>query len=202
MSVSGLKFFFGTTLDRPELIRKLRHQPQPQKTPEILSVEEVTRIIQCAGDLRYQAALSVAYGVELRASEITHLKVADVDRERMVLRLSSFRTATQSGQRRSRVTPLDADGNNFASKATSVRSGGKGHPNPAASLRLTESVVAGRLMPQHNAIWRILIPLAFGRSTSFIFLTDNLLAGILIPHNNVKTQNSWVIPRYSAPFSP
>ncbi len=87
MSVSGLKFFFGTTLDRPELIRKLRHQPLPQKTPEILSIEEVTRLIQCAGDLRYQAAFSVAYGAGLRASEITHLKVTDVDRERMVLRV-------------------------------------------------------------------------------------------------------------------
>jgi len=31
---------------------------------------------------------------------------------------------------------------------------------------------------------------------------DNLLAGILTPHGNVKNQNSWVIPRVIAPFYP
>jgi integrase/recombinase XerD len=86
-TVAGLKFFFGTTLDRPELVRKLRYLHEPRTIPEILSVEEVTRLIQAAGSLKYQAALSVAYGAGLRASEITHLKVTDVDRERMILRV-------------------------------------------------------------------------------------------------------------------
>jgi len=85
--VSGLRFFFDTTLDRPELARKLRYLHEPRKIPHILSVEEVTRLIQCAGSLKYQAALSVAYGAGLRASEITHLKIADVDSKRMILRI-------------------------------------------------------------------------------------------------------------------
>ena len=85
--VSGLRFFFDTTLDRPELARKMRYLHEPRKIPQILSVEEVTRLIQCAGSLKYQAALSVAYGAGLRASEITHLKITDVDSERMILRI-------------------------------------------------------------------------------------------------------------------
>ncbi len=87
MSISGLKFFFVTTLDRPELVRKMRHLKEPRKIPEILNIEEVTRIIQCAGNLKYQTAFSVAYGAGLRASEITRLKVSDVDKERMILRV-------------------------------------------------------------------------------------------------------------------
>ena len=86
-TVAGLKFFFGTTLDRPDLVRKLRYLHVPRKIPEILSVEEVTRLIQCADNLKVQAALSVAYGAGLRANEITHLKVTDVDSERMILRV-------------------------------------------------------------------------------------------------------------------
>ena len=85
--VSGLKFFFDTTLDRPELARKMRYIHEPRKIPEILSVEEVTRLIQAAGSMKYQAALSVAYGAGLRASEITHLKITDVDSKRMILRV-------------------------------------------------------------------------------------------------------------------
>lgn len=86
-TISGLKFFFDTTLDRSELARKMRYIHEPRKIPEILSVEEVTRLIQCAGSLKYQAALSVAYGAGLRASEITHLKITDVDSKRMILRV-------------------------------------------------------------------------------------------------------------------
>ena len=86
-AISGLKFFFDTTLDRPERARRLRYIYEPRKIPEILSIEEVTRLIQAAGSLKYQAALSVAYGAGLRASEVTHLKVTDVDSERMMLRV-------------------------------------------------------------------------------------------------------------------
>jgi integrase/recombinase XerD len=81
-TISGLKFFFDTTLDRVELVRKLRYIHEPRKLPKILSVEEVTRLIQAA-----QAALSVAYEAGLRANEITHLKVSDIDSERMILRV-------------------------------------------------------------------------------------------------------------------
>ncbi len=86
-AISGLKFLFDTTVDRPDLFRKLRYIHEPRKIPEILSVEEVTRLIQCADNLKVQAALSVAYGAGLRASEITHLKVTDIDSERMILRV-------------------------------------------------------------------------------------------------------------------
>jgi site-specific recombinase XerD len=65
----------------------MRHVHEPRRLPEILSVEEVTKILQSAGSLKYQAALSVGYGAGLRASEITHLKVTDVDSERMILRV-------------------------------------------------------------------------------------------------------------------
>lgn len=37
--------------------------------------------------LKYQTALSVAYGAGLRASEATSLKVSDVDSQRMTLRV-------------------------------------------------------------------------------------------------------------------
>jgi site-specific recombinase XerD len=59
----------------------------PHKRPVILSREEVARLIESAGNLKYQAALSVAYGAGLRASEVIALKVGDIDSQRMVLRV-------------------------------------------------------------------------------------------------------------------
>ena len=47
----------------------------------------MTRLIASAGSPKYQAALSLAYGAGLRASEVIGLKVGDIDSQRMVLRI-------------------------------------------------------------------------------------------------------------------
>ncbi len=86
-TITGLTFFFETTLERPEATTKLRHVYEPRKLPVILSLEEVTRLLQSAGGPKYQAALGVAYGAGLRANEVVHLSVNDIDSERMVIRV-------------------------------------------------------------------------------------------------------------------
>ena len=86
-TITGLKFFFEVTLDRAEAMKKMRHVYEPRKLPEVLSLEEVTRLLQAAGSLKYQAALGVAYGAGLRASEVVHLKVSDIDGQRRVIRV-------------------------------------------------------------------------------------------------------------------
>jgi site-specific recombinase XerD len=86
-TITGLKFFFEVTLDRPEAMKRMHHVYEPRRLPEILSPAEVTRLLRSAGGLKYQAALGVAYGAGLRASEVVHLKVSDIDSERMVIRV-------------------------------------------------------------------------------------------------------------------
>ena len=86
-TITGLKFFYEVTLDRPQAMKKMRHVYEPRKLPEVLSLEEVTRLLQAAGSLKYQAALGVAYGAGLRASEVVQLKVSDIDSQRMVIRV-------------------------------------------------------------------------------------------------------------------
>ncbi len=53
----------------------------------MLSPEEVALLLQCAPGLKYKAALSVADGGGLRASEIVHLTIGDVDSARMPIRV-------------------------------------------------------------------------------------------------------------------
>ena len=86
-AITGLKFFFGVTLDRGALMAKMQHVFVPRTLPVVLSREEVKRLIAAAGNLKHQTALSVAYGAGLRASEVAGLKVTDVDSQRMVLRI-------------------------------------------------------------------------------------------------------------------
>ena len=51
---------------------------QPRKLPVVLSPEEVARLLEAAPGIKYKAALSVAYGAGLRASEVVSLKVSDI----------------------------------------------------------------------------------------------------------------------------
>lgn len=86
-AVSALRFFFTTTLDRPDLARRLTAVRRPFKLPEVLSPEEVTLLLEAAPGPKYKAALSTAYGAGLRVSEVVSLKVTDVDSRRMMLRI-------------------------------------------------------------------------------------------------------------------
>ena len=86
-AVSALRFLFSVTLDRPDLARRLTIMRNPRKAPDVLSVDEVARLLQAAPNIKYKAALGVAYGAGLRASEVTHLKVDDIDSQRMLIRV-------------------------------------------------------------------------------------------------------------------
>jgi integrase/recombinase XerD len=86
-AITGLKFFFDVTLDHADLMAKIQPVRIPRTLPIILSRDEVARLIEAAGNLKHQTALSVAYGAGLRASEVVALKVSDIDSQRMTLRI-------------------------------------------------------------------------------------------------------------------
>ena len=86
-TITALKFLFQTTLDRNDTIRKMSTVPVPRKLPVVLSREEAARLIAVAGNPKYRAALSVAYGAGLRVNEVVSLKISDIDSKRMTLRV-------------------------------------------------------------------------------------------------------------------
>jgi site-specific recombinase XerD len=86
-TITALRFFFAVTLERPEALAKMSTVREPRKLPVVLSRAEVSRLIAAAANPKHQAALSVAYGAGLRASEVVALKVSDIDSNRMTLRI-------------------------------------------------------------------------------------------------------------------
>ena len=65
------------TLDRPDLSRRFVLPRYARKLPEVLSVEEVGRLLESAPGPKYKAILGAAYGAGLRVSEVASLKVDD-----------------------------------------------------------------------------------------------------------------------------
>jgi site-specific recombinase XerD len=60
---------------------------RPFRLPVILSPEEVMHFLDSIGNLMHRAILMTAYAAGLRISEATHLKVTDIDSQRMMLRV-------------------------------------------------------------------------------------------------------------------
>jgi len=86
-TTSALRFFFRVTLKQPTIIEHTQFIRQARRLPVVLSPEEVARLLNAAPGLKYKAALSVAYGAGLRASEVISLKVCDIDSKRMIIRV-------------------------------------------------------------------------------------------------------------------
>ena len=53
--------------------------------PTVLSQEEVARLIDSAQNLMHRTMLMILYATGLRRAELCHLKVSDIDSERMVI---------------------------------------------------------------------------------------------------------------------
>jgi site-specific recombinase XerD len=86
-SVGAIRFFYGVTLNRDWDIRRIPYQKTGRKLPVVLSGEEVLKLFQVVTNLKHRAILMTAYAGGLRVSEVIHLRVSDVDGQRMMLRV-------------------------------------------------------------------------------------------------------------------
>jgi site-specific recombinase XerD len=87
VSATALRFFFRVTLKRHDLAQELVSTREPRRLPVVLSPEEVGRLLASARNIKHKALLSLAYATGLRASEVVSLKLTDIDRDRMVIRV-------------------------------------------------------------------------------------------------------------------
>jgi site-specific recombinase XerD len=92
-TVAALRFFYGVTLGWPDLPDRIPYAREPRTLPTILSSAEVARLLEAVPDFKCRIALATAYGAGLRASEVTTLKVADIDSARMVIRVEQGKGA-------------------------------------------------------------------------------------------------------------
>ena len=89
----GLKFFYRVTLKKSEAQFVIPRARAPQKLPQILSREEVAALIDKTVNLKHRAVLMTAYGAGLRLNEICHLKVSEIDSDRMTIRVEQGKGA-------------------------------------------------------------------------------------------------------------
>lgn len=86
-TVCALRFFYGVTLRRSDVPERIPYARQPRQLPVVLSMDEVVRFLEAVPSLKSRTALTTAYATGLRASEVTGLKITDIDSGRKVIRV-------------------------------------------------------------------------------------------------------------------
>jgi len=88
VATGALRFLYKVTLKRPWAWEEIPMPKRPFKLPVVLSPEEVMHFLESIHNIKHRAILTVAYAAGLRISEATHLKVTDIDSQRMMLRVN------------------------------------------------------------------------------------------------------------------
>lgn len=84
-TVCALRFFYGKTLGRTELVPMLPFGKRAKTLACVLSPEEVAQLLEAARPGRERVLLKTAYACGLRLMEVLNLEVKDIDSGRMVV---------------------------------------------------------------------------------------------------------------------
>ena len=85
----AFRFLFGTVLRQPAARLDIPMAKVPKRLPQILSRDEVTRLIEAAATLRGRTLLTTTYAAGLRVSEVCALQLTDIESaaDRMCLKV-------------------------------------------------------------------------------------------------------------------
>ena len=81
----GIKFFYETTLGRNLPILEIVRPAKRHKLPVVLSTEEVNNLLERVKNPVHRMCLTLIYACGLRLSEGLHLRVEDIDSDRMLV---------------------------------------------------------------------------------------------------------------------
>lgn len=83
--IGALKFLFGKTLARPEVVAFLSWPTNPPTLPTILSVEEIEKLLSAFRSPKYRTFFTLLYATGLRIGEACALETSDIDAARGVI---------------------------------------------------------------------------------------------------------------------
>jgi len=84
---SALKYLYQHVFEMPMTLHELRGPKKEKKLPIVFSKQEITRLFQAVDNLKYKCVMMVGYSGGLRINEALHLKVSDIDSQRMQIRV-------------------------------------------------------------------------------------------------------------------
>jgi integrase/recombinase XerD len=88
-AVCGLRFLYSITIPRDWHVVMIPFGKRAKKLPTVLSVQEVSLLLQCTPNLKHRTFFMTLYAAGLRLSEAASLRISDIDSQRMQLNIQS-----------------------------------------------------------------------------------------------------------------
>lgn len=86
VALNALKFYYQQILRR-KLFFNIKHAKKYRQLPTVLSKNEVNSLIASVLNTKHRCMLQLLYGSGLRVSELTHLRMRDIDFDRQIIRV-------------------------------------------------------------------------------------------------------------------
>jgi integrase/recombinase XerD len=83
--ISALNAFYGRALEQPEKVQALERPPKTRSLPNVLSTEEVQRLLTATANIKHKCMLLLIYSAGLRKGELLRLRVRDLNAARQSL---------------------------------------------------------------------------------------------------------------------
>jgi integrase/recombinase XerD len=98
--VNAVKLYFKTIKETAIIVEKI-YRPKTQKLlPNVLSKEEIKKILNAHNNIKHKTMLSLIYSCGLRRSELINLKIHDINSDRNIVIIK------QSKGKKDRIAPL------------------------------------------------------------------------------------------------
>lgn len=99
-AVASLRFLYGTTLGRRDVLPSIPHPRRETRLPVVLTRSEVERLLNATDCIKYKIILMTIYSAGLRTSEALRLAPEDIDGAGMLIHVRHGKG------RRERLVPL------------------------------------------------------------------------------------------------
>jgi integrase/recombinase XerD len=99
--IGCLKLFSKYILNKKDIhLSKIERPRTEKKLPKVIDGEYIKSQLSKIGNLKHKSILTLTYSVGLRVSEVTNLKIEDIDSKRMLIHIKNAKG------RKDRIVPL------------------------------------------------------------------------------------------------
>jgi integrase/recombinase XerD len=86
-AICSLKFLYTEIIIKDFNFDNIPRPKKEKKLPDVLSQEEVFRILEVLENIKHKSMLYLAYSAGLRVSEVVRLRITDIDSDRMLIKV-------------------------------------------------------------------------------------------------------------------
>jgi site-specific recombinase XerD len=87
-AINSIKFYYEIVCGMPNRYYAIDRPRKKERLPEVLSLEEIRKIIDATSNIKHRCILSLLYSAGLRRGELINLKIKDIESKRMMVRVT------------------------------------------------------------------------------------------------------------------